>query len=193
MTDYLEILEGNADVLWEETRQLDRSLSGLWSAEGEERREALQADGGREMVERLERTVRSEQEKAPMGADVQSQTLAVRQEGRERTLTWGVLPPEKRDVPLLEELEKLERAVWSPATGRGLLASGRAGNFGGEAAKLRGRAQEVGAALLGRKNDGQGQIPPGVRGELYSDGEIRRADKIFRRDSRRYDGGFYLY
>ena len=111
---------------------------------------------------------------------------------------WDSVPADREhtldrrtgQVPLLEELERLERAANSiPGPGAALRQTG---------------GSDLRAGTWSR--DGRAPFPvdetappiwtgPGARASSPA-GELDRAelvDRAFRRDSRRYDGGFYLY
>ena len=101
------------------------------------------------------------------------------------------LPQSGASSPLLEQLGRLERAASAPA----LLQAGAV------------RTAGPGFDPLPAVRTGGGLGPTGSAGEAWRGGgglegyaapeeELRwaeRADRVFRRDSRRYDGGFYLF
>lgn len=92
---------------------------------------------------------------------------------------------------LLDEITRLERA--------GVIHSSE--DFWGENRKTDGTEgrpglvrQGVGAGLEPEPGAG-GRFAPGQRQELWGESGLKaeQIDRIFRRDSRRYDGGFFLY
>lgn len=115
--------------------------------------------------------------------------------------------PERRTAPaLLRQLERLERAAavsvggaapWRRAGGEmagreSVSLPGPAGFAGVMAGAGRGWAPGGGLERPGSLSAGAEREWPGA----LSAGELRwaeRADRVFRRDSRRYDGGFYLF
>ena len=107
---------------------------------------------------------------------------------------------EKGGSPLLEQLERLERAAASGAgervparqaawenRGRMERGGGSAGRAGGASPYPNGAEPSGERWALGRGLPGPGAVP--ADDTLWAE----RADRAFRRDSRRYDGGFYLY
>ncbi len=110
---------------------------------------------------------------------------------------------EERPSALLTQLERLDRAAALPLEGGSASRpqSGESGNprSGGRRTAMPGVEApsvpgwpEVEPGQLGAW--GSGPVPE--RDAPLPGGEIRwaeRADRAFRRDSRRYDGGFYLY
>lgn len=108
---------------------------------------------------------------------------------RDRVPPDGPHAPDRRTgpAPLLEELRRLERAAASlPAR---TAAAGQTGGSVPHAGTWPGRTALPPAPEGGAWTALRGPAPsPG--GELD---QAERVDRIFRRDSRRYDGGFYLY
>ena len=105
----------------------------------------------------------------------------------------GVVPAAvgtaERGLPLAVQLERLDRAA---ASGGGP-AEGGSGGRQALVPLLPGR-RTAGARLSGAEVPGGDWS--GAGGELPSSGGtdwVEQADRAFRRDSRRYDGGFYLY
>lgn len=96
----------------------------------------------------------------------------------------------KNSSPLAARLEELDRAVSTLTVGGperqavspGFRPGGRTsvGYFG-----------SAGTAGQSREGEGRSALPLSVPGEELDWAE--QADRVFRRDSRRYDGGFYLY
>ena len=205
MRDYLEELLEGSGALLEELRRAERGLSALPGGErdqetGAEREEpgvvspkAEGVDGGKKPVNLLENVV-----------DAEKTTEKVPKEGRiggtepperpaEDLGRFGAVPAEvgtaERGLPLAVQLERLDRAV---ASGGGP-AEGGSGGRQALVPLLPGR-RTAGARLSGAEVPGGDWS--GAGGELPSSGGtdwVEQADRAFRRDSRRYDGGFYLY
>lgn len=218
MPDYLEELLTGAEDLLEQVKRLERGLSGLTPGErAETPEEAVPASGpAADREEESRRTAASGALWAELQAGGGEYDLASRREpaqtqreapaagrrGREEPaspLDLERTEPEKERAwpegpsPLLDQLERLERAALP-------LPPGGAG-----------AGRESGPALDPQVSGGKGVALPGLTGpsgEGWSGGggpdryaspaeeELRwaeRADRVFRRDSRRYDGGFYLY
>lgn len=96
----------------------------------------------------------------------------------------------KNSSPLAARLEELDRAVSALAAG----SPERQAVFSGFRSGVRASAGYPGiTGTVGQSRDGEGRsaLPLSVPGEELDWAE--QADRVFRRDSRRYDGGFYLY
>lgn len=205
MRDYLEELLEGSGALLEELRRAERGLSALSGGErnretGAEREEpgvvspeAERVDGGKRLVNLLEDVVDAEKrtEKAPeegrIGGTEPSEGPA-EDLGRSRVVPAAVGTVE-RGLPLAVQLERLDRAA---ASGGGR-AEGGSGGRQALVPLLPGR-RTAGARLSGAEVPGGDWS--GAGGELPSSGGtdwVEQADRAFRRDSRRYDGGFYLY
>lgn len=92
-------------------------------------------------------------------------------------------------LPLLEEMEALDRVLEGRETERET-ESGRGGSLMGTDQYRSGNADWEGTpqgAAEARSNGG--------RASVWNDDPLQaeRLDQVFRRDSRRYDGGFFLY
>lgn len=215
MPDYLEELLGGAEDLLEQVKRLERGLSGLTperreaapeetapasgeTDDPEERRrravlseaiwEGREAGGRRYDPASRQNPVRTQEEPAP------------RRRSREEEIA---LPPERPGAeeerfrmegfsPLLTQLERLERAALPlPLGGAG---AGRetspARDMGVPSRAGTALAGKAGAAEEGWGGGGPDRYAAPVEEELRW---AERADRAFRRDSRRYDGGFYLY
>lgn len=181
MIDYLEQESGQADALEEQRRRLATALAS--AAAGE-------SNGVKEQGT-SERTAR-------MALD----------DGTGKTAKRELLPAEEgqtaeETLPLLEETVRLDRALDSAQGERAdLLAArargeswqaGRAGAFRWGQAEV-GNGRNAPAFLDGTVSEtgrtgafGRGQDPAAEREQA------RSLDRIFQRDSRRYDGGFFLY
>ena len=204
LPDYLEELLDNASALLEQVKRLERGLSGLTPgaremeaeepvpAAGEEtgqgeihRRPSALEDifGGRWEVNQIGNLVYDAEQAEHQGEE----PVFSRREREEPE----ELPQSGAPSPLLEQLERLERAAAAPA----VLQAGAVRNAG------------PGFELIPAVRTGGGLGPAGSAGEAWGVGrgpegyaapeeELRwaeRADRVFRRDSRRYDGGFYLF
>ena len=180
MIDYLEQESGQADALEEQRRRLDAALT---SAAAGERVELEQGEAEHVAWMALD---------GDLGETVKSESLLA-EEGQAAAET----------LPLLEETARLDRALDSAQGERAeLLAArargenwqaGSAGAFGwgqmgpedgrNAPAFLDGTAPELGrAGAFSQRQD------PAAERE-----QARVLDRIFQRDSRRYDGGFFLY
>lgn len=216
MPDYLEELLGGAEDLLEQVKRLERGLSGLTP----ERREAAPeetalASGETDDPEErrrwavLSEAVWEEREAGGRRYDpasrqnpvrTQEEEPAPRRRSREEEIA---LPPERPEAeeerfrmegfsPLLAQLERLERAalplsLGGAGAGRG---TGPALDLGVPPRAGTALAGKAGAAEEGWGGGGPDRYAAPVEEELRW---AERADRAFRRDSRRYDGGFYLY
>ena len=215
MTDYLELTwPGQEDALLEQARRLERALSRLATgdrpepegpgAENRSRARERPAGAGTEGVGEAEAELLS-----PDGS--RRRTPGPRLERMAPDAPWpgwaeGEGDPERESLPLEVQLTRLDRAV---RVADGPLRSGLSGpDEGTRPARRRpgggaGAGSAPGRALpgegwepdWGRAAAGEGGLPYG-RGGPGAWEETRwaeQADRVFRRDSRRYDGGFYLY
>lgn len=204
MTDYLELLEEGADALLEQARRLEQALVGR----GRNREEA-----GEEGSSPVRSTLREEQtvpermllrgetdrphegslEEAlePFGvlSLSQAQMDTAREEGQEREETFPLLEQLRR----LESVQGLPQAAQSQASTRAVSA-GRQNAWNGLewGEGLAGVAGEMPSLPQGRENPAF-RLPGGGASPGGEAGWAEQADRVFRRDSRRYDGGFYLY
>ena len=198
MTDYLERLEEESmDALLEQTRRMERILSGLIG------RTAGEDD------------VSSPAGQTPREADEGTHAAALEsvEEDRELFRTKGEAPllfqtqgdaGEEERFPLLEQLRQLEWAAELPAVGRqteGVSAAGvwsRPWDGQGGSTLLPGadrRTMSGDITSLSQSASALAADPAGRENLAYA-GALswaEQADRVFRRDSRRYDGGFYLY
>lgn len=200
MTDYLEQLLDNTAALLERVRKLENSRPAPEQGNG-----SLSASGTEE------RTVdRRESEDASERAQYAAQQAetgrkAVSGEGKSDSLRAQQNSGQEREdfregfSPLLEQLERLERAQ-AALEGGGAVAGGRPAPAGAArtdyplslAGPGRRTAAPVTEELLGWSETQRGL--PGRETDLGGALDwTEQADRIFRRDSRRYDGGFYLY
>lgn len=207
MTDYLEELLDQAGALVEQVRRMEQSRPGLVLAEKTEK-------SGLAPAERRETGL----EKSEVLRPLERTLFRTGRRGAQRvpdaeTGEWGVLPdweemPALKTVPgqeavfsfssggtaLLDQLKLLERAVSAPGGHSSGTAArtGRSGGGSADWAPLSGGAfPNVNAVPASGWPGGTGlRESVGPAGEL---GWVEEADRVFRRDSRRYDGGFYLY
>lgn len=181
MIDYLEQGSGQADALEEQRRRLAAALTS--AAAGE-------SNGVKEQGT-SERTAR-------MALD----------DGTGKTAKSALLPTEEIQtaegtLPLLEETVRLDRAMDSAQGERADLLAARARGESWQAGR-------TGAFCWGQLGAGNGQNTPAfLDGTVPETGrtgafsqrqdpaaereQARMLDRIFQRDSRRYDGGFFLY
>ncbi|USF27615.1 hypothetical protein N510_002571 [Firmicutes bacterium ASF500] len=190
MTDYLEEELERARALLEEVRKMERSVPGRAGAEAET--EAPRRDGvAPEMAGALEK-----------GRDAGSGAEGLGQ--AERGAPAGAeTETERRSPPLLEEIARLERAAFTwnalrrERRGPSETGTERGGVRGGYPWALSGPGRDglLSGGAGGESRDwGWNGVP--ARGAAPAVDEARWAewaDRAFRRDSRRYDGGFYLY
>ena len=182
MIDYLEQESGQADALEEQRRRLAAALTSA-AAAGE--------SGGVAGPSGAEKMARSDLDGGP-GKMAESEPLPA-EEGQTAEET----------LPLLEETARLDRVLDSAQGERADLL----------AAKARGESWQAGRAgglTWGQPGVGNGRnapafwdgtIPETGRTEAFARGQdpaaereqARNLDRIFQRDSRRYDGGFFLY
>ena len=122
---------------------------------------------------------------------------------RRRQASW---PEEagRGSYPLLAERERLERAGASALAGPGPGEEGAGGSWQGGGAWERARPGELPLPVRGGGRSpslegGRGSWIPWLEGEgrpapaFGAQDWAEQADRAFRRDGRRYDGGFYLY
>lgn len=223
MRDYLEELLDGAGALLEELRKAERSLSGAAGTEGGveppsgekpdvgklSREEAGRPDDPEDAVNdpvnALKRRSAPEQEEGWEGRREreartgQSGMIADRERDEEndpQALSRSYEGPgesweERGTAPLAARLEQLDRAVLSPKAGTGFSRQDGTETYEGRTAPLRR------AALPGFDGGEQERARQSGPGGLSAPGGgadwVEQADQAFRRDSRRYDGGFYLY
>ena len=198
MTDYLELLEEKSmDALLEQTRRMERVLSGLrdWTA-GEEVMASSAGSTQRETDEWENARVSESRGESMELLRTKGETLSPSQALGEAQ--------EKESFPLSDQLRQLDRAAELSAVGQrtqegtGEGAWSRSWSGQGGSALLPGAAQRTipgDAASLSQSGSALSADPVGGEA-LASAGALswaEQADRVFRRDSRRYDGGFYLY
>lgn len=214
MTDYLEELLDNTAALLEQVRRLERSASGPGlerAGEGEpspafraaeESAEETAINRWPEAGETLRAAERRETERVSGAASGGGERESGAPEPPERVLT----PLEEERRPegsvLLEQMERLERAAASEPGGgvpnrSAAWDEAGAGRRNGYSAGLTGALPgSVFPGVAGAAGEGWA-LGAGFAGTGVQPGEelrwAERADRAFRRDSRRYDGGFYLY
>lgn len=200
MTDYLELLEAeNTDALLEQARRLEQALSRALLESREEGEagaaspRAWQACAEDEIWESWEsdlwRTKGAEDKHRPGG------------EGEPAFFAERTQMEKRENVPLLEQLLSLTRAadrVQGQGTHHVRPGENAQGSFPGQdrsgpAAMTRNRRRaqsdfaQIGQETWQRPGDTEPMRPSGASNWA------EQADRAFRRDSRRYDGGFYLY
>lgn len=194
MTDYLEQPEEQENALLEQAKRLEQALSALALREPEEGAEGVLdrvgnwEDGGESQA--WERKSLGEAFLAAAGAGEASPAQPAAQGSKERA-----------ELPLMAQLRQLDRAMDGPGETAGTGTEEHALPSAKQAAGW--NQAEPGTA---RRLFHQGySLPQTERGEelrstprepLQSSGNLtwaEQADRAFRRDSRRYDGGFYLY
>lgn len=216
MPDYLEELLGNAEDLLEQVKRLEWGLSGLTperreaapeetapvsgeTDDPEERRRRAALEGLWEEKEAGGRGYDPASRRDPSQTRREEQTFRRRE--REEEIASSLERPGAEEeqfqpegsFPLLEQLERLERAAL-PLTSGGTGAGRKTGFDLDLSAPLRTGAAFSGpsGAMEAGWSTGGGLEPNAAPAEE----ELRwaeRADRAFQRDSRRYDGGFYLY
>ena len=221
MTDYLEELLNNTSALLEQVKRLERSWAGPVLEEAGGTEGTFSSRCGGETPETGSAAGAPEGAAAVRGSRAEPGSGLAAAPGGGGGEKDGVLPPaaarnsegegpervrapleegEKGSSPLLEQLERLERAAVSGA-GDGVSArqaawekrdrvergGGSAGWAGGASTYPNGAELPGGRWELGRGLPGPDPVP--ADDTLWAE----RADRAFRRDSRRYDGGFYLY
>lgn len=209
MTDYLEPRqEENEEALWEAVRRLRDVLSGpegarTGTAEDTEARGKAESAAGPGASGRM-----AELETVPSAAAPSRAEQAMVEAQVVRTESRSAEPENRTEeagtaLPLLAEAEALDRALArseqaaltagggyretglrereEPKSPRTWLPEGRGGNASWTELAWSGQEGAVSAA---------GQVPvPWPREPLQAE----QLDRLFRRDSRRYDGGFFLY
>lgn len=223
MRDYLEELTPGGGALLEELQRAERRLSGLPSGEETEARKPEEADRTERIKDRTEDmvdnsenvskilgTVDNTVKDVPKYAEIEWEAPDARREaaapGERRDMAvnrtettgddssgrnkpGGILETdgEKRSTnSLAVRLERLDRAVLTSAAGTDVRR--RDETRTGHTLPLR-RAALPGLAPGETASAGRVGLPaPGGETDW-----IEQADQAFRRDSRRYDGGFYLY
>ena len=215
MTDYLELTwPGQEDALLEQARRLERALSRLIAGgqpkpegPGEESRSRARerpAGARTEGVGEAEAELLSPDGSRRRTPGPRLERMDPDAPGPGRAEGEG--DPERESLPLETQLTRLDRAVrWADGSirsggmepGRSARPAPRRPGGGAGAGSASGRALpgEGWEPDWGRAAAGEGGLPYG-RGGPGAWEETRwaeQADRVFRRDSRRYDGGFYLY
>lgn len=207
MRDYLEELLDGTGALLEELRRMERGLSSLT---GGDRREAVEDSRETEGISGGERAVYNTEKRVyrkmnavdytdilPQNTAEQGDAHPDRGEGNELKLArqpggeTETGAEQSRKAPLTVQLERLDRAV--SASAGGTLRRGKREKWGDE---VRRPAGLKAAAGFVPGPDLPGEVRLGAEGRFASGGGpdwVEQADRAFRRDSRRYDGGFYLY
>ena len=194
MTDYLALIaEKEPDTLLEQARRLEGALSALAERKaGEELKTSSPPHLSSQNRENTEKAAGMGEETMALETAQQASALSQLQ-GSERR--------QAPHFPLLDQLRTLdgafgleERRAEAGAETQAYWTAGRTAARGGTAAERTGQLPHGAAPLPGAGAGAAG--PLGGRAALQSSGEAawaEQADRAFRRDSRRYDGGFYLY
>lgn len=195
MTDYLEGTQEQENALLEQAKRLERALSA-WMVRGN----GENAEHAPLQLERRLEGWKGAKEADWGGAE---EVLSSMMEQRETSLAQAQEQQQRRkqELPLLSQLRQMEEAwdrMEEPGErGRKEPASQRAGRAPGwNPADLSGVGGLSPAAALLPGTQRESYSVSGQRQALASSGELtwaEQADRAFRRDSRRYDSGFYLY
>lgn len=208
MTDYLDELLDNVNALLEQVRRLERSGGVL----GQEK-DAAAPDSAKSRPEWKKQEEKLRKDARETLEAERSASQSIEAEGKKSAaLTGGEAPEppqrrmtpleaEQRSFPLLEQVERLERALFGPAASAPAIERGASAWGGWDRERQRyPDARSVQEQTPGYFAAGTGQETEwntlahlerlGAGGELAW---AEQADRAFRRDSRRYDGGFYLY
>lgn len=178
MIDYLELQAGEEELdLWEAARRLDDVLARL-EVGGESARRMGETDA--QDAGTGVKPVRGAEETGESGGETDALPLLEEAERMDRALEQvQALERGKRPSASAEELTAWEREAvrsWLSGTGRSMPALVREEPLDGPA---------------GRAPMGASSVSPMDWGTETAQAE--RLDLLFRRDSRRYDGGFFLY
>ena len=185
MTDYLErMIQGGGETLAQALRRVEAALEAAALAAGEADREEER-----------------ESARAPLDREPETDAESRRDPAKVRRGIGGGLyrSEEKREEPpaLLEQLKALEGPLFrlqrGPQAGEssGAAAAGArtGGSYGGFPRQGRDPAEWAAASQAGLWSGGNGRTDSGETRLLQAE----EVDRVFRRDSRRYDGGFFLY
>ena len=187
MMDYLELIGGAAvDALLESERKLDDALARMRRPTAEEMEpDALNGDerpGGQTVVPAPSRGMWIEDPLEAENWDWMPLT----------EVTMPAPVGQKAPTPLLEAVERLERmgTVWTE-NGAAEPRNSRTNGLDGPAVR---RREPVGAAPE-EESGGERTTDSAGRRTAWKENAVRaeEIDRAFRRDSRRYDGGFFLY
>lgn len=196
MTDYLELLsEENEQALLELERRLERALSGLWNTTEKEAPSPTAGEGteGTAPAEALLRDA----------AGVTWPEEPEKGEGSPARQEWPV--SDGSPAVLLDEVQRWERVLRYPF---GAAETAEGASVRSEGFERTEDGKKWPADLSVRKGYGS-EYPLDQRGTGFTAQRAlagrgrsaaeaaqdwtEQADRAFRRDSRRYDGGFYLY
>ena len=204
LPDYLEELLDNAAALLEQVKLLERGLSGLTpgarAMEAEEYAPAAGEETGQGEIHRRPSTLEDifgERWKVNQIGNLVYDAEQAEHQGEEPVFSRREreepeeLPQSGAPSPLLEQLERLERAAAAPA----VLQAGAVRNAGPGFELLPVARTGGGVGVTGSAGEawGGGRGPEGYAAPEEELRWAERADRVFRRDSRRYDGGFYLF
>ena len=195
MTDYLEQPEKQENALLEQAKRLEQALSAL-ALRGETE---TGAEGAFDWFENRENGGESPTWIRQSLDETLLAAAGEREPSRSQPPAQG--QREQVEFPLLAQLQKIDRALDGPGEGA---VTGTEERDLRSAKQAAGWSQAEPGAVRGRFNQGD-VLPqtgrgenfyPGGRKPLQSSGDLtwaEQTDRAFRRDSRRYDGGFYLY
>lgn len=200
MTDYLEELLDQAGALLEQVRRLERSKAGREAlAEEAEELSACSAPEGCTAAPgpaegagfAPETASRRREAVSGPGAETVGESFSAGWQAEPDAPGGASAPPEegrRSAAPLREQLERLDRAA--AASGR---TAGEARSGGGQEISLSGPGRNFAGWPEGAEETRPGMTGPGYPEAGGEQDWAELADRAFRRDSRRYDGGFYLY
>lgn len=217
MTDYLEELLDNTAALLEQVRRLERSASGPVPERAGEEASSPAFHAVKESAEERAFDRRPETGETLRNAEQREtgrQSVSGAASGGGEREDGALEPPERILTPLeeeqkaegsvlLEQMERLERAAVSETAGG--IGSGRSAGWsetgverrnGYSAGLPEARSGSVFPSVTGAAGEGWSLGTGFVGTDVRPGEELRwaeRADRAFRRDSRRYDGEFYLY
>ena len=197
MRDHLEeLMEAGAEALWEAHRRLTAALSAAGPAGKPSRPGIPETDPGREgpaadpVWAQMPVSGRTETENGP--ATSRPAPVWPEEPAALSVAVEGVLEEGGSALPLMAQTAALERAVQSAARQEGMNTGRQSAADSMPGGRRRivpgaGPWAEIPGPAGGRTAFEGGDIP------VEDTDRAERLDRIFRRDSRRYDGGFFLY
>lgn len=192
MTDYLEQPEEQENALLEQAKRLEQALSAFIVRENEREEPLAHFGDGEKYWESQALENDNLDEAAPVAETKKGETTPFpsQMEGQKEL-----------ELPLLEQLKQSDRVLeW---TGEPVEAGAEEHSIRPDEKPIRRSQAEPWA--VGRPSCPEPLLPQAGRGDyfrsggrepLQSNGDLtwaEQTDRAFRRDSRRYDGGFYLY
>ena len=206
MIDYLEEMLEDPDGLLERTRELEQALARRAESGGPSRPPEEGGDPAEDRAPLPAGPAPGGRNGQDMAGEARGPLRPASEEGAGQRLRreTGLEEPGNGGYPVLAELERLERAAASVLNGAapGGRNRGAAWQDGGAwetagpgelvpSGRGRGRGVSAGSGPRGEPPWlGRGRWPLAVLG---TQDWAEQADRAFCRDSRRYDGGFYLY